>query len=69
MIAVVSAATASSYLAQQGHIPFSYEVLTVLILIGITMLCFSGVRNTAGATCACLIFHVRLYRDRWSTMS
>ncbi|KAL8293338.1 hypothetical protein RQP46_000039 [Phenoliferia psychrophenolica] len=58
VIAVVSAATASSYLAEQGHLPFSYEVLTVIILVGITVLCFSGVRNTAGATSICLIIHL-----------
>ena len=59
VIAVVSAATASSYLAEQGHLPISHEVLTVLILVGITLFCFSGVRNTAVATSVCLIFHVR----------
>lgn len=58
LCAVVSAATASSYIAHQGHLPFPDAYLTVIILGGIGLTCMSGVKLMARATSALLAFHV-----------
>ncbi|KAM0747576.1 hypothetical protein T439DRAFT_305359 [Meredithblackwellia eburnea MCA 4105] len=58
LTSVVSAGTASSYLSQQGHLPFDDKWLTVMILVAMAALSLSGIRQVAGATCAILVFHL-----------
>lgn len=57
--AVVSAATAASYVASQVHLGFSQAWLTVIIILGIGLLGLLGVKEGAGVTTGVLAFHVR----------
>lgn len=56
----VSAATASAYLSAEIHsLPISTTLLTVLFLIALGVLALAGIRESATATAAVFVFHVR----------
>lgn len=57
--AVVSAATAASYVVSQVDLGFSQAWLTVIIILGIGLLGLLGVKEGAGVTTGVLAFHVR----------
>ncbi|KAI0062936.1 hypothetical protein BV25DRAFT_1855218 [Artomyces pyxidatus] len=57
--ATVSAATASTYLAGEvTHLPFSTVVLTVLFFVGLSLVAFAGVKESASITAGIFIFHM-----------
>lgn len=57
--AVVSAATAASYLAGETALPFPAFVLAGLFFVTLTLVSLSGIKESARVALVILTFHVR----------
>jgi amino acid transporter len=57
--AVVSAATATSYIANEVDLPFPSFVCTFAILVVFTVVCLTGVKESVRVAFVVLVFHVR----------